>query len=81
MDGHKESVKSDQSEDKELLNALNVRCKRGKKGTVGYLKDFCISRVKRAAIYKDIEGCRRAKYRRGDWEFSFRHAKFEIPFR
>lgn len=52
MDGHKESVKSDQFEDKELLNALNVRCKRGKKGTVGYLKDFCISRVRELPFTK-----------------------------
>ena len=46
------------------------------------MSGFHISKQsRRAAIYKDIEDCRKGKYRKEEWEFSFRHAKFEISIR
>lgn len=69
------------AENEELLNILNVRCER-KKGVIDDLSGFHISKQsRRAAIYKDIEDCRKGKYRKEEWEFSFRHAKFEISIR
>lgn len=45
-------MKSDQYENKELPDVLNVRCERGKKGTVGDLNDFGINRVRKLPFTK-----------------------------
>lgn len=64
-DGHTEWVKSDHYENKELPNILNIRCERGEKRNRGWFEWFWYKQSKKAAIYKDIEDCKRGKYRRG----------------
>lgn len=58
-----EAVKSDQSEDREHPHTLNVRRGKTKKGeNIGDLKGFDVTKqIKRDAIHKDTEDCRREK--------------------
>lgn len=69
-----------QDDHEEVVKSGMLQCNlREEKGVID---DWCVfdksKKSKRAAVYKDIEDCRKGKYRKETWEFSFRHAKLEV---